>query len=465
MTSGSKGRGRSRLVPRLESAKGNKMHRSSFKLLVAIGLAPSLAACGDDEPSNGDVSGTSTGDTDTAPSTMSGSGSATASTSSSGNTDSATGESSSSSSGDPSDTDPSSGSTAAATDSATEGDTESDTDGATMGSSSSGGESGDEEGTTGDAEFCEAPGMLTPCDDGTDDPFQAMGLNCGGADPNTFIPIVNDIFSSTDGDAWRIARQFGTYINPGTGLPQWAPREGDSFLLISTGVLGTPSAAGVLTAAAGSTQTGSDNDNADYLDAGSLPAPISPDEGSNNGAGGTPFINCDGVNDCSDSLWGQWTFGGAEANDMMWFQFETPVPGGTHGFSFDFAYFSAEFPEFVDTTYNDVFAVWSSSETYTGNLCFVNDEPCTVTALGPSVAYTAADPELGGTGFNTVGESTDWFNAKGSAEPGEDLLLTFILFDMGDSIYDTTVILDNFQWDCEGCVPSEVDPCIGIDPV
>jgi hypothetical protein len=36
---------------------------------------------------------------------------------------------------------------------------------------------------------------------------------------------------------------------------------------------------------------------------------------------------------------------------------------------------------------------------------------------------------------------------------------------MGDSSYDTTVLVDNFRWDCEGCTPSEVDPCIGIDPV
>jgi hypothetical protein len=304
-----------------------------------------------------------------------------------------------------------------------------------------------------------------PCDTATDDPFQALGLNCGGMDPNTHIPIVNEIFSSPDADAWKIARQFGTYINPGTGLPQWAPREGDSFLLISSGIFTDPDAMGVVELGPGAMEIGYDNGNPDGVGAASLPAPISPSEGSNNGAGGTPFINCDGVNDCSDSLWGQWTFGGSEANDMLWFQFETPVPGGTHGFSVDFVYFSAEFPEWVNTTYNDVFAIWSSSETYTGNLCFVNDEPCTVTALSPSVSFVQADAELDGTGFDGVGQSTDWFSAQGSAEPGEDLVLTFIIFDMGDSVWDTAVILDNFQWDCEGCVPSEVDPCVGIDPV
>jgi hypothetical protein len=208
-----------------------------------------------------------------------------------------------------------------------------------------------------------------------------------------------------------------------------------------------------------------------------LPAPASPIDGSNNGAGNTPFVNCDGINDCSDTLEGQWNFGGGSANDLLWFQFELDVPGGTHGFTFDFAYFSVEFPEYVNTTFNDIFLVWSTSETYTGNLCFVNDEPCTVTALCngdascPNLAYcnddfNCANPpsaELANTGFQTAGGGTGWYQAKASAEPLETLQLTWALFDMGDTAFDTVVLVDNFKWDCEGCVPNEVMGC-GIDP-
>ncbi len=32
-----------------------------------------------------------------------------------------------------------------------------------------------------------------------------------------------------------------------------------------------------------------------------------------------------------------------------------------------------------------------------------------------------------------------------------------------NSLPDTTAILDRWQWDCEGCVPSELDSC-GITP-
>src|SRR5690606_37286862 len=114
----------------------------------------------------------------------------------------------------------------------------------------------------------------------------------------------------------------------------------------------------------------------------------------------------------------------SSGNDLMWFQFSVEVPGGTHGFSFDFAYFSVEFTSYIGTTFNDMFVVWSNSETYTGNLCFVNDEPCTVTALGvdwfnPQQQYTESSIELVDTGFyGWGGGGTGWFEAKASAEPG-----------------------------------------------
>ncbi len=318
---------------------------------------------------------------------------------------------------------------------------------------------------SGGMDQCFAPGNLTPCDAMTDDPFQAIGLNCPGG-PDEMIPLMNASFSSLDPVAWRIARQLGSGLD-GMGVPLWSPREGEQFLLLSSGFIDVPDANGVITM-----------DNADvYVTNGNpdgvpMPVPISPNDGSNNGVGGTPFVNCNGIDDCSDTLEAQWLLGGGSARDQIWFQFETLVPGGTHGFTFDFAYFSVEFPEYVNSIYNDVFLVWSSSETYTGNLCFVNDQPCTVTALCNGDAscanlaycnwFTCANPpspELEGTGFQTAGGGTGWFEAKASAEPNEVLQVTWTLFDMGDSTLDTLVIVDDWRWDCEGCIPSEVMGC------
>lgn len=345
-------------------------------------------------------------------------------------------------------------------------------EGESGGSSSTGGGSGSSGGTTdsdsdsngeGKIDICEAPGDLTPCDTyvgaGGDATavMNSIGLGCEGG-PNEVIPIFNPIFQSNDATSWRIITQYGEHIDEMDGLPTWRPREGESMLIISTGQLPEPDANGVLI------EPDDGPDTADNPDDSQLPAPMSPLQGSAGGAGGTPFVNCDLVNDCSDSLIAQWNLGGGDANDLLWFQFETVVPGGTYGFSFDFAYFSEEFPEFVDSTFNDMFVAWSNSESYTGNLCFVNDEPCTVTALWPT-QYPLGSDVMDGTQFSVGGEATGWFQANGTTVPGELLQLTFAVFDMGDTILDTSVLVDNFRWDCEGCTPSEVDPCIGIDPV
>jgi len=442
--------------------------------LATISLASLLfAGCDDATPSdsNGNSGGSSGGESGSASDDESSSASATQGTASNSGTttgDSAGGDSSSTGSPDTDSAGASSTSTGFDESSTGGGDSDSTSDGA---ESSSTGDSNDDDGAEdgGKVEVCEAPGDLTPCDAIGDDPtpFQAMGLGCDGG-PNEAIPILNAVFQSNDATAWRVISQYGSYIDPGDGLPIWRPREGESMLIASTGTMPPANAAGVLI------ETTDGNDNTSNPDFSPLPAPMSPLEGSAGGAGGTPFVNCDDVNDCSDSLNEQWNLGGGNARDLLWFQFETVVPGGTYGFSFDFAYFSEEFPTFVDTTYNDMFVAWSDSESYTGNLCFVNDEPCTVTALAFDDDYPehdAFDPVLEGTqfastgAFDTGGGATGWFQANGTTVPGELLQLTFAVFDMGDSSLDTAVLLDNFRWDCEGCTPSEVDPCIGIDPV
>ncbi len=320
-----------------------------------------------------------------------------------------------------------------------------DTSGSGSGSSSTG------------VEVCEAPGALIDCDAITDaaDPFAAIGLGCEGS-ANEVIPLQSASFHSLDPDAWRTATQYGTFLEPG-GDPLWRPTRGDQMLMISSGWIAPADEAGVVTMAA---LHQDDNDNPDDKP---LPAPMSPLLGS----GGTPFMGCDGVNDCSDSLLNQWTSGGAAALDLLWFQATLEVPGGTHGFRVDFAFFSEEFPEFVGSQYNDMFVVWSSSESYVGNLCFVNNQPCTVTALWP-VDYEQFAPELAGTGFEIIdfdeGGGTGWYQIKGSAEPHETLQLTFALFDMGDDILDTLVLLDGFSWDCEGCSPTPENPCGVVEP-
>lgn len=98
-----------------------------------------------------------------------------------------------------------------------------------------------------------------------------------------------------------------------------------------------------------------------------------------------------------------------------------------------------------------MFVVWSNSESFTGNITFIDGQP-------GSFLLTA-------TGFpnDADGAGTGWFKAKGSAVPGETFTIAIAIFDMADDIFDTVGLLDGFRWDCTGCVPTEADSC-GIRP-
>ena len=282
---------------------------------------------------------------------------------------------------------------------------------------------------------CGAPSDHITCDDwGTGaTPFQVLGLDCPG-DASNSTPTTDSSFDAPDGASWRIGTQFGT-------SGDWVPREGESLLVISTGRIPAPSGPGVITSQ-GNQQMTSNPDGVD------LPPPMSPDEGSNGGNGGSPFQNCDFVNDCSDSLSAQWQAGDAAAFDLLSFGFAVDVPMGTKGWKIDLAYFSSEFPEFVNQQYNDMFVVWQVSEAYVGNVCFIDGEPCTVTALDEVADMFSGNaegdhPSLAGTGMDGSGsmggQTTGWVGLEGPAVPGENLEISFAIFDMGDATYDLCV--------------------------
>ena len=310
-------------------------------------------------------------------------------------------------------------------------------------------------------EPCLAPANLVPCDD-TDDVFKAIGLNCAN-DPATAIPIKNPVIMAADKSSFRVATRFGTGMDPmDPKKPAWAPKEGSRFLVIGTGKFPALQPDGALV----------ENDdfdseaNANIDELTQLPGVMKYEAGSNNGTGGTPFMACDGVHDCSDTLESQWMIvPNNVANDVFYMAFNLTVPGGTHGYLFDFAFFSEEWPVYVNTDFNDMFVVWSTSESFTGNVTFIEQQPLTVTALDPYMTIQPGDARLAGTGFpgDDEGAATEWFTAKASAEPGETFTIAVSIFDMGDTVWDSVGILDNFRWDCEGCVPSEVDDC-GISP-
>ncbi|MFY0541783.1 DUF4215 domain-containing protein [Nannocystis pusilla] len=347
---------------------------------------------------------------------------------------------------------------------------------------------------------CQAPADYVNCDDAivlTDKADKTNALKAIGIcnqQVNNSIQVTDFVFdAAAQNNTWQVAKGFGSYTYDHDNDPQtpnqllYSPREGSAFLMLSSGTINAPNGTGVVTHAVNSQVGNGDNFNSDD---NALPAPFKVGFGSNNGAGGTPFQNCDngipnGDKDCSDTLQAQWTLGANNPNDRIYFTFKTTVPQGTFGYSFDFVFCSSEWPTYVGTSFNDMLIAYQVDPTadnpnvnppvdpYSGNVTFIpnpNDPtkglPLTITALDPyfdGPGYTYNEPQLQGTGFEQHACS-DWFTAKGGVQPGAQVTIGFYLADMQDNILATLALLDNFRWDCEGCVPSEVDDC-GVQPM
>ena len=347
------------------------------------------------------------------------------------------------------------------------------------------------------APTCGAPVMYTSCDEDIDlldyddhnNALRAIGI-CNG-DPATSI-VASDFASDVDpieqNYPWQVARGFGTHLSDDDMDPNtpdrllYSAREGSAFLLLATGGYTKPNDQGIVIADYNSQEFSPDGSIDDPDDVNELPPPFQFKVGSNGGAGGAPFQQCDGINDCSDTLEYQWVVKGkSDPNDRRWFSFKTRVPEGTFGYTFDFVFCSSEWPTWVNTDYNDLLIAYQLDPTpddpkadppvdaYTGNVAFIPDPndpdrglPLTVTALDPYFfhfgGYTYDEPQLAGTGFEQHACS-DWFQAKGGVRPGAEVTIGFYIADMGDTKLTTLALLDNFRWDCGGCIPSEIDDC------
>ena len=168
-------------------------------------------------------------------------------------------------------------------------------------------------------------------------------------------------------------------------------------------------------------------------------------------------------------------------NDVIDMKLQIKVPANAKGFSFDFNFFSGEWPEVVCTTYNDSFIAYLKSNAFNNgkadNISFdsknnpvsVNNgffDRCSPKNLAcdnfpPSYqACAGGDAELKGTGFynpddncftgsgnDSGGGATGWLTTKAPVQPGETITLEFLIWDTGDHIYDSSVLLDKFTWE------------------
>jgi hypothetical protein len=172
-------------------------------------------------------------------------------------------------------------------------------------------------------------------------------------------------------------------------------------------------------------------------------------------------------------------------NDMIDVKLVLKAPQGATGFQFDFDFFSSEWPNYVCSDFNDAFIAYLTSSGTTDNISFdTNHNPvavnidffnrCTPGApvgclrsngpnsdppLGTSTCSAGA-AELAGTGFGdmdqtqcvsgnvtaTLGGATGWLTTQAPIKSGEQFTLEFMIWDAGDGLLDSNVLIDHFQW-------------------
>jgi hypothetical protein len=156
------------------------------------------------------------------------------------------------------------------------------------------------------------------------------------------------------------------------------------------------------------------------------------------------------------------------------------VPSNAHGFSFKANYFTGDYADSICSSYVDQFVALVQPagllNPLGGNVAVVGTAPnqqnlsadlaatntgyltqCAAPANTCSVSYTGCTGTTGlvGTGFDLAGSgtcnvlrgaATGWLTVNGATTPGSQITLRLAIWDSGDGVVDSTVLLDGFQW-------------------
>jgi hypothetical protein len=164
-----------------------------------------------------------------------------------------------------------------------------------------------------------------------------------------------------------------------------------------------------------------------------------------------------------------------EAHDSAALEVVIQSPTNAKSLHFNLDFYTYEFPYFICSSYNDFFVAMLSPQPSglpDGNISFDSQgntisvnagflEVCTPQfAGGKDFPCSLGPAQLAGTGFDDDINSaaTGWLVTNAPVEdPGGTVTLLFAIWDSGDGILDSTVLLDNFGFDVEEA-PTQTTP-------
>ena len=135
--------------------------------------------------------------------------------------------------------------------------------------------------------------------------------------------------------------------------------------------------------------------------------------------------------------------------DLIKYKLTLQAPSNAQGFSFDFLFMSSEYPEWINQGFNDTFyAILEAPSVNAGAPINISFDP-SMNAIEVDNSFFEAPGyavPLTGTAYSCDAGSTGWLRTTWSITPNETFTLTFTIHDEGDAIFDSLVLLDNFQW-------------------
>jgi len=302
------------------------------------------------------------------------------------------------------------------------------------------------------------------CDGTPDNPKTACGagLLYTSQEPLDYAKAI-DICQTTTANATGANKRWGLIsaelrLADGTGTPfpqshaiitsmgsVLGPRKNENFIFLSTGYAATPSQPYFQF---GTPQGGSDTGTFSKAPAG-FP--------SNKAGCPTPFD--------------------ATAFNPVNLKLVLRTPTNAQSFGLDHAFFSAEYPEFACSPFNDLWVVLLKTGApgiaNNRNVIFDNQgtpgsvnlnffDRCVAGPTGcagtPGFNFCAGGKaELAGTGYDgsdapcnntpsSIGGSTGWVTTEAPMLPGEIITVELVIWDSSDGIYDSSTIVDFFRW-------------------
>lgn len=164
---------------------------------------------------------------------------------------------------------------------------------------------------------------------------------------------------------------------------------------------------------------------------------------------------------------------GSPANDPAALELTIKTPSNSNQFGFDFDFYTAEYPNYICQAYNDFFVALvdptPDGSLPAGNISFdAQKNPVSVNNGflevcqpgnhgGKSFPCQKGTGELAQTGFDRSA-ATGWLHTSATVPPGATVRIRFAIWDAGDDILDSTVLIDHLTWDVGQGTPPVTEP-------